>query len=214
MIYFALTFEYQSFTQDIPERKRGFKSLSWTQKKSPTINSLNSFSGERGFLNLLPGWLEYMPYSVWVWVSLSFQRCKMSGSIFWCTFIFQAQNYVFWMKVIRLLYGFNFNLTIWWILYAIMIPPLYNMYIADFILGYWGGLIFRIKFFPEFFEDWTVCYKQGVYLPGERGRSQGGGTPPGYAKVWWIRSSAFVLLPHLPWWALMSLWCYSPYLST
>ena len=147
----AIIFDYQYITQIISERKRGFEFFSWTQKKSPTINSLNSFSGERGFLNLFLGWSEYIPSLYEIWVSLAFQRCKMSGSIFWCTFIFLAQNYVFWMKVIRLLYGFNFNLTIWWILYAIIIPPLYNMYIADFILGYWGGLIFRIKFFLEFF---------------------------------------------------------------
>lgn len=47
MIYFALTFEYQSFTQDIPEREGGSNPSLERQKKSPTINSLNSLRRER-----------------------------------------------------------------------------------------------------------------------------------------------------------------------
>ena len=40
------------------------------------------------------------------------------------------------------------------------------MYIADFILGYWGGLIFRIKFFLEFFLKIELfAINKGVYSP-------------------------------------------------
>ena len=45
------------------------------------------------------------------------------------------------------------------------------MYIADFILDIWGGLIFRIKFFPEFFFDRTVCLKQGG-MPSQEGGTE------------------------------------------
>ena len=39
------------------------------------------------------------------------------------------------------------------------------MYIADFILGYWGGLIFRIKFFPEFFLKIELLAINKGYVP-------------------------------------------------
>lgn len=51
------------------------------------------------------------------------------------------------------------------------------MYIADFILGYWGGLIFRIKFFPEFFLKIELLAINKGYVPPP-------GTPGVTTGVW------------------------------
>ena len=48
LILFAIIIDYQYITLIISERQRGSNPSLERKKKSPTINSLNSFSGERG----------------------------------------------------------------------------------------------------------------------------------------------------------------------